>query len=46
VLINGISIAIWNRNKVVVTLTIIAWGTSVGFHLHSKFLPLVPVEDL
>jgi len=29
------SIAIWNRNKVVVTLTIIAWGTSVGFHLHN-----------
>jgi hypothetical protein len=46
VLIDAISIAIWNRNKVVVTLTIIAWGTGIGFHLYSKLLPLVPVEDL
>jgi hypothetical protein len=46
VLINAARIAIWNRNKVVVTLTIIVWGTSIGFHLYSKFLPLAPVEDL
>ena len=46
VLINAASIAIWNKNKVVVTLTIIVWGTSVGFHLRSKSLPLAPVEDL
>ncbi|KAN0116418.1 hypothetical protein V8E52_006037 [Russula decolorans] len=29
------TIAIWNRNKVVVTLTIIVWGTTVGIHLHT-----------
>jgi hypothetical protein len=46
VLINAASIAIWNRNKVVVTLTIIVLGTSIGFHLRSKFFPLAPVEDL
>jgi hypothetical protein len=46
VLINAASIAIWNRDKVVVTLTIIVWGTSIGFHLHGQFLPLAPVEDL
>jgi hypothetical protein len=45
-LTNAASVAIWNRNKVVVTLTIIVWGTSIGFHLHSKFLPLAPVKDL
>ena len=46
VLIDTASIAIWNRNKVVVTLTTITWGTSIGFHFHSKFLPPAPVEDL
>ena len=45
-LTNPARIAICNRNKVVVTLTIIVWGTSIGFHLHSKFLPLAPVEGL
>ncbi|KAF8494674.1 hypothetical protein F5888DRAFT_639541 [Russula emetica] len=29
------TIAIWNKNKVVVTLTIIAWGTGIGFHLYN-----------
>ncbi|KAN0116416.1 hypothetical protein V8E52_006035 [Russula decolorans] len=29
------TIAIWNRNKVVVTLTIIVLGTSIGFHLRN-----------
>jgi hypothetical protein len=38
VLINAASIAIWNRDKVVVTLTIIVWGTSIGFHLHGIVL--------
>jgi len=28
------TIAIWNRNKVVVALTLILWLTSIGFHLH------------
>jgi len=46
VLINTASFAIWNKNKVVVILTTIVWGASIGFHLHSKFLPLAPVEDL
>jgi hypothetical protein len=46
VLINASSTAIWNRNKVVMTLTIIVWGTSIAFHLRSKFRPLAPVEDL
>ena len=46
VLINAASIAIWNKNKVVVPLTLIVWGTTVGFHLHSKSLPVTPVEDL
>jgi len=46
VLTNAASIAIWDRNKVVVRLTIIVWGTSIGFHLYSEFLLLAPVEDL
>ncbi|KAI0279380.1 hypothetical protein BGY98DRAFT_438463 [Russula aff. rugulosa BPL654] len=29
------TIAICNRNKVVVMLTFIVWGTSIGFHLHN-----------
>jgi hypothetical protein len=29
-----------------VTLTTIVWGTSIGFHLYSKFLTLASVEDL
>ena len=36
VLIDTASIAIWNRNKVVVTLSIIVWGISTGFHIRSK----------
>ena len=44
---NVASIAIWNRNKVVVALAMIIWGISIGFHLHSKSLPFVPsAEDL
>jgi hypothetical protein len=43
---NVASIAICKRNKVAVTLTFIVWGASIGFHLHSKFLPLTPVEGL
>jgi hypothetical protein len=45
VLINASSVAIWNRNKVVVTLTIIVWGISIASHLRSKFLPLTPVVN-
>jgi hypothetical protein len=46
-LIDVASIAIWNRNKVVVALTFIVWGISIGFHLQSKSLFLTPsVEDL
>ncbi|KAH9976466.1 hypothetical protein BJV77DRAFT_603156 [Russula vinacea] len=29
------TIAIWNRNKVVVALTIMVWGMSIGFHLQN-----------
>jgi hypothetical protein len=47
VLIDTASIAIWNRNKVVVTLAITVWGTSGAFHIQSKPIPLTaPVEDL
>ena len=45
-LIYAASIAIWNKNKAVVTLTLIVWGTAAGFNLHSKSLPVAPVEDL
>ena len=45
VLITITSVAIWDRNKVVVTLTVIVWGASIGFHLYGKFPPLTPVED-
>ena len=45
-LITIASVAIWDRNMVVMTLTVIVWGTSIGFHLYSKLLPLVPVEDM
>lgn len=38
VLIDAASIAIWNRNKVVVTLSITVLGISVAFHLQSKSL--------
>ncbi|KAH9985091.1 hypothetical protein BJV77DRAFT_1071623 [Russula vinacea] len=34
-LIDAASIAIWNRNKVVVALTIMVWGMSIGFHLQN-----------
>ena len=43
-LINAASIAIWNKNKVVVPLTLIVWGTTVGFHIRSKSLPVAPVD--
>ena len=46
-LIGFASIAIWNRNKVVVTLAITVWGISVVSHIQSKHLPLtLPGEDL
>ena len=46
-LIDVASIAIWNRNKVVVTLAITVWGTSIAFHLRSKSLSLTAsAEDL
>ena len=38
VLIDAASIAIWNRNKVVVTLSITVLGISIAFHLQSKSL--------
>ena len=44
---NVASIAIWNRNKVAVTLAMTVWVVSIGFHLHSKSLHFVPsTEDL
>jgi hypothetical protein len=40
-------IAIWKRNKVVVTLAITVWGISIAFHFQSKSLCLTPsAEDL
>jgi hypothetical protein len=30
------SIAIWNKNKVVTTLSITVWGISTAFHIKSK----------
>ena len=44
-LTNATSIAIWNRNKVVVTLAITVLGFIVALHMHSKSLPLNPAED-
>ena len=47
VLINTASIAIWNKNKVVVTLAIIVWGISFVSHVQSKALPLTALaKDL
>jgi hypothetical protein len=47
VLINVASIAIWNRNKVVVALAMIVWGISIGFHLRSESLSFaLSAEDL
>jgi len=46
VLINTISIATWNRNKVVATLAIIVLSVIVALHLHRKPFPLNPAEDL
>ena len=46
-LTNVASIAIWNRNKVVVALAMIVMGTSIGFHLQGKFVSSFPsAEDL
>jgi hypothetical protein len=42
VLIHAASIAIWNRNKVIVTLAITVWGISAAFHVQSKPLPPHP----
>jgi len=42
--INSASIVIWNRNRVIVALTTIVLGISVGVHLYSKPLPLTLVE--
>jgi hypothetical protein len=44
--INAISIAMWNKNKAIMTLAIIVSGIIVAFHLHSKSLPLNPRKDL
>ena len=47
VLIDIASIAIWNRNKFVVTLAIAVWGISAAFHIQSKPLPFtLPLEEL
>ncbi len=46
-LINAASIAIWNRNKVVIAMAMTIWGTSIGFHLYSECRLLIPyAEDL
>ena len=39
VLIDTTSIAIWNGNKIVMTLVMMLWGTSIALHLQSKSLP-------
>jgi hypothetical protein len=39
------SIAIWNRNKIVTTLSIIVWGISTAFHIRSKPLFSPSVKD-
>lgn len=39
VLINFISIAIWNQNIVVLVLAISIWVTNIAFHLQSKSIP-------
>ena len=46
VLIDATSIAIWNGNKVVVTLVITVWVTSIGFHVQSKSLPLTVLQNI
>lgn len=38
-LIDADSIAIWDRNKIVVILAITALGVTIAFHLNSKSLP-------
>jgi hypothetical protein len=40
------SIAIWNRNKIVTTLSITIWGISTAFHIKSKPLPTLAIKDL
>jgi hypothetical protein len=45
VLIDAASIAIWNRNKVVVALTTIVCVICIGFHLQSKSLLLTPSTE-
>jgi hypothetical protein len=42
VLIGAASIAIWDRNKVIVTLAITVWAATIAFHLHSKSLRFAP----
>ncbi|KAF8473077.1 hypothetical protein DFH94DRAFT_855978 [Russula ochroleuca] len=37
-------IAIWNKNRVVVTLAVIVWGISVVSHIQSKALPLTALK--
>jgi hypothetical protein len=44
VLIDTTSIAIWNKNRVVVTLAVIVWGISVVSHIQSKALPLTALK--
>jgi len=45
-LIDTARIAIWNRNKVVVTLSITAWVISAAFHIKSLSLSPTPAGDL
>ena len=40
----AISIAIWNKNRVVVILAIAVWGATIAFHLLSKSFPFIPSE--
>ena len=39
-LIESSSIAIWNRNKVVMAIAIVVWGTNVAFLIEGRSLPL------
>jgi hypothetical protein len=38
VLMELVSIAIWNRNKIIIGIVIAVWGTSISFFLESESL--------
>jgi hypothetical protein len=45
--IDTTSIAIWNRNKAAIALSITVWGINTAFHIKSKpFSSPFPIKDL